>query len=90
MTQNSQYDISRTRRMLAASLRMKGFSYNKIGKIFGISHERARQIIWKHDQEALEAIRAENRTANSPLFKHELIALQKVQDWLHFLTETPK
>lgn len=90
MTQNSKYDFYLTRRMLAGSLRADGFSYKKIGKAFGISSSAAKYLVEKNKEEALEHIKKTNRTGNSPLFKHELVALQKVQDWLHFLTETPK
>jgi predicted transcriptional regulator len=80
------HDVYRMRRMMAASLRANGFTYKKIGKTFGISSASAKYLVEKNNEEVLEHIKKTNRTANSPLFKYELVALQKVQDWLHFLT----
>ncbi len=90
MTKHHYHDVYRMRRMMAASLRANGFTYTKIGKALGISSTTVKYLVAKNNEEALEHINKTNRTANSPLFKYELVALQKVQDWLHFLTETPK
>ena len=72
---------ARLRFMEAGSLRLHGMSYRQIGESFGVSIERARQLVFKFDRDCISTARYGGLKPN------EYMRLKPVEDWLTFLSE---
>ncbi len=72
---------ARLKFMKAGSLRLHGITYQQIGKSFGVSIERARQLVFKFDRDCLSTARY------GGLKPKEYMKLKPVEDWLTFLSE---
>jgi hypothetical protein len=77
-------ESARIRFMRAASLRMHGLTFAKIGVEMGVSTARARELVLRFDRNCTYTARW------GELKPHEYMALKPFQDWLEFLTEETK
>jgi len=68
------------RRMVALSMRNQGKTFQEIGEVFGVSRERARQLVARAIRECSAGFRYRHKDAG--LERHEVDALMPLLDFL--------
>jgi hypothetical protein len=65
---------------MAYQLRREGFTFKEVGQIFGVSSERARQLVAQATRECSAGFRYRHK--NAGLERHEINTLMPLLDFL--------
>ena len=68
------------RRMMALTMRNQGKTFKEVGEVFGVSSERARQLVTRATRECSAGYRYQH--GNAGLKRHEIDALMPLLDFL--------